>query len=112
MKLLFDNNLSVKTAKSASKYFPGSKHVFELQIDHYSDSLIWNYAKENGYCIITKDKGFYHLSTTKGGPPKVIWILAGNCSNRKILQTIEFHKDEIAIFLKEGKDMLILNNDQ
>lgn len=61
--------------------FTESKHVHELKIDRYSDNEIWEYAKNNDYCIVTKDKDFYYLSTAKGHPPKIIWIIRGNCKN-------------------------------
>ncbi len=89
-------------------HFPGSFHVFDLHIDHYPDFAIWDYAKANNYAIITKDKDFYHLSTTYGHPPKVIWLLTGNCTNNDILKMIELHKDEIKTFMINEKAILLL----
>ncbi len=108
MKLLFDNNLSVKIARAIITHFPGSKHVSDLKIDHYPDFAIWDYAKSNHFCIITKDKDFYHLSVTYGHPPKVIWLLAGNSTNMDILKMINFHKEDIQAFLSNDKNILLL----
>ncbi len=108
MKLLFDNNLSVKIADAIRGDFPGSMHVFNLGIAHYSDIEIWNYAHKKQYTIITKDKDFYHLAISKGQPPKVVWLVSGNCRNEEMIKTLEHGKTEIRKFLKNNKDILIL----
>ena len=91
-------------------HFPGSVHVFNLGIDRYPDFAIWDYARLNGFTIITKDKDFYYLSVTKGHPPKVIWLPTGNCTNNEVLKIIEFHLDEIKAFMKDNKDLLLLRS--
>lgn len=91
-------------------HFPGSAHVFDLEIDHYPDFALWDYARLNGFTIITKDKDFYHLSVTKGHPPKVIWLLTGNCTNSEILKIIELHLHEMNEFLKDDKDLLLVRS--
>ena len=63
MKLLFDENLSPRLpapvclphwlpaslAASLADCFPGSQHVYEIELDHSDDRLIWEYARENGF---------------------------------------------------------------
>jgi predicted nuclease of predicted toxin-antitoxin system len=73
LQLLFDNNLSVVLPELLQPEFPGSAHVSALRIDHFSDRQIWQYALENQFTIVTKDKDFYHLANTLGNPPKLIW---------------------------------------
>ena len=84
MKLLFDENLSPKLAVNLSDIFPDSQHVDRLGLGGESDNVVWDYAKQNGYVLISKDSDFYDKSVLFGHPPKVIWIRRGNCSNKTI----------------------------
>ena len=47
-------------------------------MDQADDLAIWNYAKEQGFVIVTKDSDFHELSLVFGNPPKVIWLKCGN----------------------------------
>ncbi|MFM8931503.1 MAG: DUF5615 family PIN-like protein [Gemmataceae bacterium] len=84
MKLLFDHNLSPKLVSKLADLFPGSDHVFPLGLDHADDRAIWQFAKVNGYSIVSKDADYNALSVLWGFPPKVIWILSGNCTTADI----------------------------
>ena len=79
MKLLFDNNLSHKLVSRLDDLFPDSSHVMTEGLDEAEDHEIWDYAKENGFAIITKDSDYDDLSIVRGFPPKVIWLKIGNC---------------------------------
>ena len=109
MKLLFDNNLSTKLPEILQAAFPGSKHVVDVHIDHLPDIDIWRFAIANNFSIVTKDKDFYNLSTTFGSPPKVIWLTVGNCRNKDIIKLLADKQNEINLFLKSNKDLLLLN---
>jgi predicted nuclease of predicted toxin-antitoxin system len=84
MKLLFDQNLSPRLAKSLSDLFPNSDHVFPLGLDESDDTQVWEYAKQNEFTLVTKDADFGDLSILRGFPPKVIWIRRGNCKTSDI----------------------------
>ncbi len=109
MKLLFDNNLSAKLPEILQAAFPLSKHVADEHIDHLPDLEIWQFAIQNNYTIVTKDKDFYYLSNTFGSPPKIIWLTVGNCRNRDIIQLLKDQQKEINLFLKSNKDLLLLS---
>lgn len=84
MKLLFDENLSPKLAANLSDIFPDSTHVDRLGLGGESDNAVWEYAKQNGYVLTSKDSDFYDKSVLFGHPPKIVWIRRGNCSNKTI----------------------------
>jgi len=44
------------------------------------DQLLWEYAKDNGFTIITFDEDFEVLSQARGYPPKVILLRPGTLS--------------------------------
>ena len=49
-----------------------------------TDSVVWDYAKENNLMIVSKDADMQDLSLLFGNPPKVIWIRLGNCSTSQV----------------------------
>jgi predicted nuclease of predicted toxin-antitoxin system len=84
MKLLFDQNLSPSLVVSLNDVFPQSEHVFNIGLDRAGDSVVWEYARNNAFVLVTKDADFADLSVLRGFPPKVIWIRRGNCATRAI----------------------------
>lgn len=98
MKLLFDENLSPKLVVNLSDVFPESKHVDRIGLGGESDSVVWKYAKENGYILVSKDSDFYDKSVLFGHPPKVIWIRRGNCSVRTCELILRIKVDAIKAF--------------
>jgi predicted nuclease of predicted toxin-antitoxin system len=84
MKLLFDQNLSPKLVSRLADLFPNSSHVQTAGLDCASDDQIWEYARLNGFAIVTKDADYNNLSVLRGSPPKVIWLLLGNCTTGRV----------------------------
>ena len=84
MKLLFDQNLSPKLAARLADLYPGSAHVMTLGLDLASDSTIWEHARDQGYAIVTKDADYNNLGVLRGFPPKVVWLLTGNCTTARV----------------------------
>jgi predicted nuclease of predicted toxin-antitoxin system len=74
MKLLFDENLSPNLPGLVMATFPGSEHVREIGLKGRTDEDIWDYARVNGFAIISKDKDFYQRALLYGSPPKFIWL--------------------------------------
>ena len=72
MKLLFDQNLSHRLPARLVDLFPESSHVRAAALEQASDDTIWNYAKANGFCIVTQDSDFAERSRLFGAPPKVV----------------------------------------
>ena len=107
MKLLFDENLSHKLARLLSDLFPDSVHVREVGLKAADDPVVWEYAKNNGLMIVSKDSDMHQRSFVLGYPPKVVWVRLGNCSTtdvenllRKNFAAIEaFYEDDYASFL-------------
>lgn len=81
MKLLFDANLSPKLVGRLAELFPDSLHVFDTGLARYtSDEMIWEYARANGFTIVTADSDFLDLAESRGAPPKVVRL--ENCNYR------------------------------
>ena len=46
----------------------------EVGLMRAPDTGVWDYAKANGFTIVTADGDFFELVTSAGPPPKVIWL--------------------------------------
>lgn len=57
-----DENLSPKLALLLANLYPGSLHVEACGSGAADDRQIWNFARDSGYMIITKDSDFYQRS--------------------------------------------------
>jgi predicted nuclease of predicted toxin-antitoxin system len=67
------------------------------------DHDVWDYAKANGFTLVSKDSDFYYLSMLLGHPPKVIWIKRGNCTNRQIQLLLRNKLDAIKPFIQDDQ---------
>ena len=57
MKLLLDQNLSRRLLPDLVQLFPGSTQVQAAGLERAVDSDIWDYAKQHGYAVVSKDAG-------------------------------------------------------
>lgn len=80
MKLLFDHHLSFRLAHRLADLFPDNSHVVSHRLDRASDTVVWEFARANGFTLVTKDADFSDLSILRGFPPKVVWVRLGNCT--------------------------------
>lgn len=70
MKLLFDQNLSHRLIESLQKEYPDSRHVREVGLQEASDAVVWQYAAQQGFAIVTKDADFHQRSFLSVTRPK------------------------------------------
>lgn len=101
MKLLLDQNISRKLVKQLEDIFPGSNHVYLLNLQTATDEEVWNYARSNDFTIVTQDSDFNERSLIYGYPPKVIWLRTGNISTRNIKRLLRKHHKDILLFEKD-----------
>lgn len=78
MKLLFDENLFPKLPRLLASDFPNSLHVREIGMKGFAHKIIWEYAKNNDFAVISKDSDFYQRALLYGNPPKLIWLIIGS----------------------------------
>jgi predicted nuclease of predicted toxin-antitoxin system len=88
VKLLFDQNTSPDLVEALEDLFPGSAHVFRLQLHESDDATLWEYAREHGFIVVSKDADFSELSMLRGFPPKLLWLRTGNCRTVEIEELI------------------------
>lgn len=101
MKLLIDENLSRRIVPFLQTAFPGSSQLALLNLEGASDSEIWQYAKINGFVIVSRDSDFQERSLIAGHPPQVIWLKIPNRSKTVVLNILIDHRKEIEQALTE-----------
>ncbi len=109
MKLLFDENLSPKLPRLIAAAFSGSQHIRELGLKGRTDEEIWDYAKANGFAIVSKDQDFYQRTLLYGSPPKFVWLCLGNCTRAELLALIQRHEQDMLEFETSPESVLILS---
>lgn len=107
MKLLFDQNISHRITNFIQDIFPDARQVRELGLENLSDRLIWEYAKDNGFSIVTFDGDFYDFSLVWGHPPKIIWIRTYNQTTQNVADILRKHLITLEEFQK-NKDLACL----
>ena len=100
MKLLFDQNISFRVVRGLQTIFPLAKQIHELNLENLTDREIWEYAKREGYTIVTFDSDFYDLNLILGIPPKVIWLRFGNTSTNNLIKILTENQSIITEFIE------------
>ena len=100
MKLLLDQNLSFRLAKRLIGHFSECIHVSNCGLSNSEDPEIWQFAKKEGFAIVTFDADFYDISVINGHPPKIIWIRTGNLTTNELAQLLIENRMTIDRFLK------------
>lgn len=95
MRLLLDENISRRILPFIEPVFPGSNHVVLLDMQRFGDKQIWDFARDNGYVIVSKDADFHEMSILYGQPPQLIWLRSGNVKKAEITQNLIANKDQI-----------------
>ena len=95
MKLLLDENLSRRMVPFLQAAFPSTSHVALIGLERATDKSIWDYAKAEGFVIVTSDTDFEELSLLFGAPPHVVRLAGANSSRAAVLALLIFHAEAI-----------------
>ena len=98
MKLLLDENLSDRVVPQILDLYPGSTHVKSHDLIHSDDVLIWVFAQQQGYTIVSKDADFHQRSLVFGHPPKLIFLRIGNCATSQITKLLRDNQGLLLAF--------------
>lgn len=103
MKLLLDQNLSFRLLEKLEPIYPGSTQVRIVGLDKADDITIWNYAREQGFVIVTNDSDFHEFSLVYGNPPKIIWLKCGNKPKWYVLGLLLNNQEQIENFFEDAE---------
>lgn len=91
-KFLIDVNLPRKF-----RVWHAENFVHQSDLDPFaSDADIWEYAKDHGLTIVTKDSDFSGRVLLQGAPPKVIHLKIGNMPMKQFHDFVSEHWAEMA----------------
>jgi len=99
LKLLLDQNLSRRLLPELVALFPDSSHVQLEGLESASDVVVWQFALEHGFSIVTKDVDFLELQLIRGFPPKLVWLNCGNVPNMEVARKLTNHAEAIRAML-------------
>ncbi len=108
MKLLLDENLSPRLIEQLSDLYPGSAHVHQCGLASADDAAIWEYAKNNGFTIVSKDSDFEERTILLGFPPKLIWVRASNCTSAQVESLLRAAFSSVKRFVQEDEETCLI----
>ena len=109
VKLLLDENVSDRIVPQIVDLFPDSTHVKHIGLKEADDSVVWAWAKQHGFTILSKDTDFYQRAIVFGSPPKFIWLRVGNCPTQLITTLLRSRHEVIRQFIaSETESLLVL----
>ncbi|MEM9156901.1 MAG: DUF5615 family PIN-like protein [Cyanobacteria bacterium P01_F01_bin.33] len=108
MKLLLDENLSDRIIHGIVDLYSGSEHVKMLELINIDDAVIWEYAKANGFVIVSKDSDFHQQILLYGCPPKFIYLRVDNFPTSKITQILRDSSNTITQFENSETESLLV----
>jgi predicted nuclease of predicted toxin-antitoxin system len=101
VKLLFDQNVSPDLVRRLGDLFPGSEHVYNLNLHEVDDPVLWSFARENHFIVVSKDADFSELSMIRGFPPKLLWLRLGNCRTSDVEDLIRSNYEFVAKLVED-----------
>jgi predicted nuclease of predicted toxin-antitoxin system len=111
VKLLLDQNLSDRIISRISDLFPGSTHIKAVGLREADDGVVWEWAKQHGFTIASKDTDFHQRAILFGHPPKVIWLRVGNCQTSLITNLLRSRYHVVRQFIQSETESLSVSND-
>jgi predicted nuclease of predicted toxin-antitoxin system len=111
LKLLFDANLSPKLVGRLAGLFPESTHVFDTGLTRATwDEAIWDYARRNGFVIVTANSDFQGLAEERRGPPKIVRLDNCNYNTPRVEDLLRRNAVRIAELEHSQRVVLTLRN--
>ena len=90
----------------------GSVHVRDIGLKDSLDNEVWEFAKENGFSILTKDTDFLDIVLLKGSPPKCIYLALGNCSTSEAINALNINHAKVREFLTDKENQYLVIEQQ
>jgi predicted nuclease of predicted toxin-antitoxin system len=108
MRFLVDTNLPPTVATLITSLGHDAQHTSDVRLERARDREIWQHAKANNLCIVTKDEDFVLLKTSDPGGPCVVWVRIGNAVRRIIERSISSAWHSIITKLNQGESVVEL----
>jgi predicted nuclease of predicted toxin-antitoxin system len=77
-------------------------------LDTADDRAVWDYAKDRGFAIVSKDTDFHYLCFLHGAPPKVVWIRLGKCTTGHVEALLRMRAADVREFIEDEDAALLV----
>jgi len=77
-------------------------------MDEVDDIVIWRYAHDGNWTIMSKDGDFADMALLYGAPPKVIRLRIGNGPWRAASNIVNENADAVRSFLADPESSLLI----
>jgi predicted nuclease of predicted toxin-antitoxin system len=108
VKLLLDENLSPRLVELLADLYPSSAHVHQCGLGSSDDAAIWEFAKANGFTIVSKDSDFEERSILLGSPPKIILLRTRNSSSKEVESLLRTALPAVVRFIDEDEETCLI----
>ena len=108
MKFLLDQNLSSRVVQAIEDLFPGSTHVRDVGLDRSDDDDVWDFARDGGFVLVSKDADFQQRALVHGHPPKVVFLGVGNCPTGRVIGILRDRAADLALFERDAAAALLI----
>jgi predicted nuclease of predicted toxin-antitoxin system len=78
MRFLVDTNLPPTDAALITSLGHDAQHTSDVGLERARDREIWQHARSNNLCIVSKDEDFVLLNAAEPDGPSVVWVRIGN----------------------------------
>ncbi len=110
--ILIDAQLSpILAAWISSTFGVESRPVRDLNLRDAEDSTIFQYARQAGTVVMTKDEDFVMLLERHGPPPQVLWITCGNTSNKHLKLILNKYLHDALQLLATGEPLVEISGE-
>lgn len=89
MRFLVDAQFPPALAQWLESRGHEAKAVREVGLREADDSVIWTFADQGGWVVVTKDEDFVELVLRHKSGPQVVWLRIGNSTKRVLLAWLE-----------------------
>lgn len=106
MRFLVDAQLPPALADWIGKRGHSASPARALGFRDSDDGSIFNLALEQDWILVTKDEDFVERCLGVVGPPQVVWLRIGNCTNPRLFTILEPLWGEIVKKLENGDSLI------
>ena len=106
VKFLVDAQLPPALARHLVSLGRDAAHVEDHGLRHAEDPAIHAFARQHGYCVVTKDEDFQLRWLFGRRDVPVVWLRCGNISNRELKERITPLLDDIVQRLQAGESLI------
>ena len=91
-----------------SRPCPAPTRTHQCRLGSSDDATIWDYARANGFTIVSKDSDFQERSILFGAPPKVVWLRVKNCTNAEVEIMLQAAFSAIQKFIQDDAETCLI----